>query len=47
MKIPRLNYDEAKGVVARNTVHHSKQRPSSITVSVVTTPITRISVGVR
>ncbi len=29
------NYDEAKGVVARNAVHHSKQYPSSITISVV------------
>ena len=29
------NFDEAKGVVARNAVHHSKQYPSSITVSVV------------
>lgn len=29
------NFDEAKGVVARNTVHHSKQYPSSITVTVV------------
>jgi hypothetical protein len=29
------NYDEAKGVVAHNSVHHSKQYPSEITVSVV------------
>jgi uncharacterized protein len=29
------NYDEAKGVVARNSVHHSKQYPSRITVTVV------------
>lgn len=29
------NFDEAKGVVARNVVHHSKQYPSSITVTVV------------
>lgn len=29
------NYDEAKGVVARNAVHHSKQYPSSITITVV------------
>jgi predicted acyl esterase len=29
------NFDESKGVVARNVVHHSKQYPSSITVSVV------------
>jgi putative CocE/NonD family hydrolase len=29
------NYDEAKGVVAHNTVHHSKQYPSQVTLSVV------------
>jgi putative CocE/NonD family hydrolase len=29
------NYDEVKGVVARNVVHHSKQYPSHITVTVV------------
>ena len=29
------NHDEATPVVARNTVHHSKQYPSSITVTVV------------
>jgi len=29
------NYDEAKGVVAHNAVHHSKQYPSSLTVTVV------------
>jgi putative CocE/NonD family hydrolase len=29
------NYDEATGVVARNQVHHSKQYPSSITISIV------------
>jgi uncharacterized protein len=29
------NYDEAKGVVARNAVHHSKRYPSQITVTVV------------
>ncbi|MGH9221899.1 MAG: CocE/NonD family hydrolase, partial [Vicinamibacterales bacterium] len=32
------NFDESKGVVARNSVHHSKQYPSSITVSVVRPP---------
>ena len=26
------NFDEAKGVVARNVVHHSKQYPSSLTI---------------
>jgi hypothetical protein len=29
------NYDETAGVVAHNVVHHSKQYPSSITVTVV------------
>jgi len=29
------NYDETTGVVAHNTVHHSKQYPSGITVTVV------------
>jgi uncharacterized protein len=29
------NYDEAKGVVARNAVHHSKQYPSSVKITVV------------
>lgn len=29
------NWDEAKGVVANNAVHHSKQYPSQITISVV------------
>jgi putative CocE/NonD family hydrolase len=29
------NYDETKSVVARNSVHHSKKYPSSVSVSVV------------
>ncbi|HYM23684.1 MAG TPA: CocE/NonD family hydrolase, partial [Vicinamibacterales bacterium] len=29
------NYDESKGVVAHNAVHHSKQYPSSVTITVV------------
>jgi putative CocE/NonD family hydrolase len=29
------NYDESKGVVAHNALHHSKQYPSSLTVTVV------------
>ena len=29
------NYDEVKGVIAHNVVHHSKQYPSQITVTVV------------
>jgi uncharacterized protein len=34
------NFDEAEGVVARNSIHHSRRYPSSITLSVVrkTTP---------
>ena len=29
------NYDETKGVVARNAVHHSTQYPAEVTISVV------------
>jgi predicted acyl esterase len=29
------NYDESSGVVARNMVHHSRQYPSSLTLSVI------------
>jgi hypothetical protein len=29
------NYDETQGVVAHNAVHHSREYPSSITLSVV------------
>ena len=29
------NYDEIKGVVAHNSVHHSKQYPAEVTISVV------------
>jgi putative CocE/NonD family hydrolase len=32
------NYDEVRGVVAHNTIHHSKQYPSSIRISVVRKP---------
>ena len=32
------NYDEAKGVVAHNTVHHSRQYPSQVTLTVVKHP---------
>ena len=35
------NYDEARGVVARNAVHHSKQYPSSVTITVVGAPARR------
>jgi putative CocE/NonD family hydrolase len=34
------NYDEAKGVVARNRVHHAKQYPSSVTFTAITSPAT-------
>ncbi|MBI4419877.1 MAG: CocE/NonD family hydrolase, partial [Gemmatimonadetes bacterium] len=33
------NYDEVRGAVAHNTVHHSRQYPSQITVTVVTPPV--------
>lgn len=29
------NYDETKGVIARNAVHHSKQYPAEVTISVI------------
>ncbi len=29
------NYDESKGVVAHNAVHHSKQYPSELKITVV------------
>jgi len=29
------NYDEVKGFVAHNAVHHSRQHPSQITFTVV------------
>ena len=32
------NYDETEGVVARNSVHHSRQYPSKITLTVVRRP---------
>ena len=32
------NYDEAKGVVAHNAVHHSRQYPSQVTLTVVKHP---------
>ena len=30
------NYDETKGVIARNSVHHSKEYPAQVTITVVT-----------
>jgi uncharacterized protein len=35
------NFDESKGVVARNAVHHSKQYPSSVKISVVRNLVSR------
>jgi putative CocE/NonD family hydrolase len=35
------NYDESKGVVANNKVHHSKQHPSQVTFTVVKRGSTR------
>jgi putative CocE/NonD family hydrolase len=29
------NYDETKGVIAHNSIHHSRQYPSEVTLSVV------------
>jgi hypothetical protein len=29
------NYDETKGVIANNAVHHSKQHPSEVTITVI------------
>jgi hypothetical protein len=37
------NYDETNPVVAHNVVHHSKQYPSSIAVTVVShSPVTAV-----
>ncbi len=33
------NYDETTGVVAHNAVHHSKQYPSQVTITVVKRPV--------
>jgi len=33
------NYDETEGVVAHNLIHHSKQYPAALTVSVVKRPV--------
>jgi len=35
------NYDESKGIPARNRVHHSKQYPSQVTFTVVKRGVTR------
>ena len=33
------NFDEAKGIIARNSVHHSRRYPSSIKITVVRKPL--------
>ena len=35
------NYDESKGVIARNAVHHSKQYPSSVKLTVMRKTVSR------
>src|SRR5688572_8235649 len=35
------NYDESKGVIARNAVHHSKQYPSAVKITVMRNTISR------
>jgi predicted acyl esterase len=35
------NYDEVNGVVARNSVHHSAQYPSQVTITTVRKPAPR------
>jgi len=39
------NYDEVKGVIAHNSVHHSRQYPSSITLRVVKPPAAVTTAG--
>jgi putative CocE/NonD family hydrolase len=41
------NYDETKGIVAHNAVHHSRLYPSQITVTVVKRPTATSSAGER
>jgi uncharacterized protein len=41
------NYDESQGVVAHNAVHHSKQYPSQITITVVKRPPTSSAGQIR
>src|SRR5438046_10652659 len=41
------NYDETKGVVAHNAVHHSKQYPSAVTVTTVKRAQTSSAPAVR
>ncbi len=35
------NYDESKGVIARNAVHHSKQYPSAVKITVMRNTVSR------
>jgi hypothetical protein len=39
------NYDEATGVIAHNAVHHSKQYPSQVTITVVKKPTSTAAAG--
>jgi putative CocE/NonD family hydrolase len=41
------NYDEAKGVVAHNVVHHSKLYPSQLTITVVKRPAPSTANGAK
>jgi len=43
----RMVYDESKGLVAHNAVHHSKQFPSQITVTVLKRPLAQAGSGSR
>jgi uncharacterized protein len=40
------NYDETRAVVAHNVMHHPKQYPSQITVTVVRKPGTATAAGI-
>jgi putative CocE/NonD family hydrolase len=39
------NYDEVRGVMAHNAVHHSRQYPSHLTVTIVKRPPVRSAAG--
>lgn len=39
------NYDETKGVIARNAIHHSRQYPSTVKITVVRKPASLSSRG--
>jgi predicted acyl esterase len=38
IEVSSNNYDEAKGLVAHNIIHHSRQYPSQVTLTVVKHP---------